>query len=109
MKKATQPAADSAEQFTQWLASMPADVRPNQLVPLDCKVELFTTAWLDVSAIAQRMNWTIEETINELLHHCSECFQHEEWRLMRHLGADDDRINAALTAVNLSDRAQLTP
>src|SRR5687767_8325217 len=108
MKKTTKP-ADSATQFTQWLASMPADVRPNQLVALNFKVELFTTGWIDISAIAKRMNWTLEETINELLQHCSECFQHEEWRLLRHLGADDDRITAALAAVNLSDRAQLTP
>lgn len=102
MKRTNKPAADSATAFEQWLASMPAEVRPNNAVTLNCKVELFTTAWLDVSAIAQRMGWTLEQTINELLSHCSECFQHEEWRLMRHLGADDEKITAALAAV--SDR-----
>ena len=101
MKKSTKLAAD---EFRQWLSNKPANVGPNDPVTLDCKVELFTTGWIDLANIAQRMNWTLEETVNELLQHCSEVFQHEPERLLRQIGADDDKITAALASANPINR-----
>ena len=101
MKKDTQRAAD---EFRQWLSRKPANVGPNDLVALKCSVELFTTGWIDLATIARKMNWTLEETVNELLQHCSEVFQHEPERLLRQIGADDDKITAALAAASPINR-----
>lgn len=82
-------AAGSEKQFRQWLSSMPPNIGPNTPVTINCPVELFTTGWMDLASIARRMNWTLEETMYELLTHCSELYQEDGARFLHQLGADD--------------------